>query len=404
MKPFPLSARMAVVQSPIIPVVAEWIRAHPGTVSLGQGVAWYGPPDSAQARVKAFFADPAHHKYGPVQGIPPLLELIHCKLAKENSIGMDGRKVVVTAGANMAFLNALFAITDPGDEVILPLPYYFNQEMAIRMLNCQPVFAPTDADFRLRLDAIKAAITRRTKAVVTISPNNPSGAVYAEEELRAVNALCKQAGIYHICDEAYENFLYGQVRHFSAGSIPDSQGHTISLYSLSKAYGFASWRIGYMVIPEPLYPAVLKAQDTNLICAPLISQHAAVGALEAGSGYCREKLQTTVKVRDIVLEALDAVRDFCHIPPADGAFYVLLKVETALDSLTMAEQLIRQHGVSVIPGLAFGLEEGCHLRIAYGALDESTAAEGMRRLVEGLRAVSRFANRLPATCLSGSSG
>ena len=387
MNPFPLSSRMGAVQSPIIPVVGEWIRAHPGTVSLGQGVAWYGPPESVRTRLKDFCDDPAHHKYGPVQGIPPLLDLIQCKLAKENGICLDRRRLVVTAGANMAFLNALFAIADPGDEVILPVPYYFNQEMAVRMVNCQPVPVPTDADFKLRLEAIKAAITGRTKAVVTISPNNPSGAVYAEDDLRAVNALCKQAGIYHICDEAYENFLYGAARHFSAGSIAGSEEHTISLYSLSKAYGFASWRIGYMVIPEALYPAVLKAQDTNLICPPLVSQHAAMGALEAGSGYCREKLKTTAKVREIVLNELEAVRRFCHIPPADGAFYVLLKVETELDSLSLAERLIRSHGVAVIPGLAFGLEQGCYLRIAYGALDESTAAEGMGRLVAGLKAI-----------------
>jgi len=387
MDTFPLSQRMGAVQSPIIPVVAEWTRAHPGTVSLGQGVAWYGPPESARARVMDFFDNPAHHKYGPAQGIPPLLDLIECKLAAENGIHLAGRKVVVTAGANMAFLNALFAIADPGDEIILPLPYYFNQEMAVRMLNCRPVLVPTDADFKIQPQAIRAAITPRTRAVVTISPNNPSGAVYSETDLREVNALCKQAGVYHICDEAYENFLYGSARHFSPGSIPGAEGHTISLYSLSKAYGFASWRIGYMVMPEALYPAVLKAQDTNLICAPLISQHAAAGALETGSGYALEKLKTTAKVRGIVLDELDAVRSFCHIPPADGAFYSLLKVETALDSLALAERLIRQHGVAVIPGVAFGLEEGCYLRVAYGALDEATAAEGVGRLVAGLRAL-----------------
>jgi aspartate/methionine/tyrosine aminotransferase len=287
----------------------------------------------------------------------------------------------------MGFLNALFAITNPGDEVILPLPYYFNQEMAIRMVNCQPIWVPTDADFALQPDAIRAAITPRTRAVVTISPNNPSGAVYSEAALREVNAICQSAGIYHICDEAYENFLYGSARHFSPAAIAGSEPYTISLYSLSKAYGFASWRIGYMVIPDALYNAVLKAQDTNLICAPLISQVAAVGALETGSRYCQEKLRTTAKVREIVLNELAAVQHFCHIPPADGAFYVLVKVANAKDSLSVAERLIRQHGVAVIPGVAFGLEEGCYLRVAYGALDETTAAEGVRRLVAGLRAL-----------------
>jgi aspartate/methionine/tyrosine aminotransferase len=389
MRPLSVSRRMNAVQTPIIPVIAELIRTHPGTVSLGQGVAWYGPPSSAWSRIQGFFDNPANHKYGPVQGIPELLELIQLKLETENGISPKGRRIVVTAGANMGFLNALFAIADPGDEVILPLPYYFNQEMAVRMLNCKPVFVATDADFRLQPEHIRAAITSRTRAVVTISPNNPSGAVYAEADLRAVNALCREAGIYHISDEAYENFVYGQARHFAPSSIEGSELHTISLYSLSKAYGFSSWRIGYMVIPEPLYPAILKVQDTNLICAPLIAQHAAVGALETGSGYCREKLKTTARMRDIVLNELESLRDLCHIPPADGAFYILLKVRTSLNSMIVAERLIREHGVAVIPGTAFGLDAGCFLRIAYGALDETTAAEGISRLAKGLRAICR---------------
>ncbi len=384
---FSSSTRMNAVQPPIIPVIGELIRTHPGTVSLGQGVSWYGPPESARVRLAHFFDEPSHHKYGPVQGILPLLNLIGQKLADENGIQLQGRKVVVTAGANMGFLNALFAITDPGDEVILPLPYYFNQEMAIRMLNCKPVLVPTDEDFRLQPEAIRSAITERTRAVVTISPNNPSGAVYAESDLRNVNAICKEAGIYHISDEAYENFIYGDASHFSPSSIPNSSQHTISLFSFSKAYGFASWRIGYMVIPEAIYPAVLKAQDTNLICPALVSQHAAVGALEAGSGYCREKLKTTAKVRRMMLDELQAVSHFCHIPPADGAFYILLKVATELDSLAVAERLIQNHGVAVIPGIAFGLDQGCYLRIAYGALDEETATEGLNRLLAGLNAL-----------------
>lgn len=387
MNRFTASARMGRVQSPIIPVVGEWIRSHPGTVSLGQGVAWYGPPPLAQTKIQHFFEHPAQHKYGPVQGIPPLLALMADKLVRENGLSLEGRRLVVTAGSNMAFLNALLAITDPGDEVILPLPYYFNQEMALRLLACVPVPVATDAHFGLQVEAIRNAITPCTKAVVTISPNNPSGMVYPEADLRAVNALCKEAGLYHISDEAYEYFVYGGTPHFSPGSIAGSTDHTICLHSLSKAYGFASWRIGYMVVPEVLYPEILKVQDTNLICPPVISQMAALGALETGSAYCREKLQTTAQVRNIVLEELQAVRSFCHFPAADGAFYVLLKVDTRLDSLVLTERLIREYNVAVIPGAAFGLAEGCYLRIAYGALDEAVAAEGLRRLSRGLQAI-----------------
>jgi aspartate/methionine/tyrosine aminotransferase len=379
---------MAAVQAPIIPVIGELIRTHPGTISLGQGVVYYGPPASAWDRVQDFFGKPEHHRYGPVQGDPRLLELIARKLQDENGIACDDRRqVVVTAGGNMGFLNALFAIADPGDEIILPLPYYFNQEMAIRMLNCTPVLVPADENYQLRIDRIEKAITGKTRAIVTISPNNPAGAVYPEAALREVNRICRTHGLYHISDEAYENFTYGGVRHFSPGAIEGAHGHTISLYSLSKAYGFASWRIGYMVIPAHLYGAVLKAQDTNLICAPLISQYAAIGALETGSRYCREKCKTIAEVRDLVLSGIQGLGGLCSAPPADGAFYVLLKVDTGMEPMKLVERLITEHGVAVIPGTAFGLDDGCYLRVSYGALERGTAVEGLRRLAGGLRTI-----------------
>jgi aspartate/methionine/tyrosine aminotransferase len=379
---------MAAVQAPIIPIVGELIRAHPGTISLGQGVVYYGPPDSAWRRIQDFFPGTENHRYGPVQGDPRLLDLITRKLQDENGIACDDRhRVVVTAGGNMGFLNALFAIADPGDEIILPVPYYFNQEMAIRMLNCTPVLVPTDRNYQLRTDCIEQAVTGKTRAIVTISPNNPTGAVYPEAALREVNRICRTHSLYHISDEAYENFTYGGARHFSPGSIEGAHEHTISLYSLSKAYGFASWRIGYMVVPAHLFESVLKAQDTNLICAPLISQHAAIGALETGSRYCLEKSRTIAEVRGIVLSELQGLGALCTAPPADGAFYVLLKVDTDMAPMKLVERLITEHGVAVIPGTAFGLHDGCYLRVSYGALERETAVEGMRRLESGLKAI-----------------
>ncbi len=398
------SRRMHAVQEPVIPLVAELIRAHPGTISLGQGVAFYGPPPAAMARIRDFSADPDNHKYGPVHGIPPLLSLIEAKLARENLITAEGitaegitaegitagagYRVIVTAGANMGFVNAICAITDPGDEVILPLPYYFNHEMAIRMLDCTPVVVETDERFQLRPDLIEHTITEKTRALVTISPNNPSGAVYPEPALRAINALCRAHGLYHISDEAYEHFTYGAARHFSPGSLPGACEHTISLFSLSKAYGFASWRIGYMVVPEHLYPAILKIQDTNLICAPVISQHAAVGALEIGAAYCRERLPAIDRVRRTVLHGLAALGSRCEVGPAEGALYVFARLDTALSAMDLVCRLIAEHGVAVIPGHTFGMDRGCYLRVSFGALDQDTAGEGVRRLVRGLRALA----------------
>ena len=226
------SRRMGAVQSPVVPVVADLIKATPGTISLGQGVVYYGPPETALQSVMAHGRE-LNQFYGPVEGIPELAGILTHKLSEENHISIDEqRRLVVTAGANMGFLNALFAITDPGAEVILPTPYYFNHEMAVRMLNCEPVCVATDQHFQLDPEAVAAAITPRTAAVVTISPNNPSGAVYPEKTLRTINEICRDRGIYHISDEAYEYFVFDDRRHYSPASLDDSTRHTISIVFL----------------------------------------------------------------------------------------------------------------------------------------------------------------------------
>ncbi|MGH9834927.1 MAG: pyridoxal phosphate-dependent aminotransferase [Blastocatellia bacterium] len=382
------SQRLKSVQSPIIPVVGEMIRNTPGAISLGQGVVSYPPPPKAFDQIGNFLGNPELHKYQAVYGIPALLELIEAKLAAENGIKVKpGSRIVVTAGGNMAFINALLAVADAGDEIVLQTPYYFNHEMAITMASCKPVLAPTDENYQLQPKLIAEAITEKTKAVVTISPNNPTGAVYSEAALREVNELCRARGIYHINDEAYEYFTYGAAKHFSPGSIEGSDSHTISLYSLSKAYGFASWRVGWMVIPEHLFEAVNKIQDTILICPPVISQFAAAGAMQVGAGYCREKLKQLAEVRELVLNELERIKHCCVAPPSDGAFYFFLKLDTRIEPLALVERLVREHGVAAIPGNAFGIEDGCYLRVAYGALQKETVAEGIGRFVRGIKTI-----------------
>ena len=260
------------VQAPIIALLGQIIRQVPGTISLGQGIVHYGPPAKAIEAAREALTQPATHEYHDGSGLPSFIERIKLKLGRENGIdAARGRRVMVTAGANMAFMHAVLAITKPGDEVILPVPFYFNHDMAIQMAGCTTVPVPTDRRYQLRVDLIRRAITDRTRAVVSISPNNPSGAVLGEASLRELNELCRDRGLYHISDETYEYFTYGAARHVSPGSFSDAAGHTIAMFSLSKAYGFAGWRIGYMVYPEALRSAMWKSQDTILICPPVIS-------------------------------------------------------------------------------------------------------------------------------------
>ncbi|RKZ71423.1 MAG: pyridoxal phosphate-dependent aminotransferase [Gammaproteobacteria bacterium] len=379
---------MQQVQSPIIPAIAKLIEQNPGTISLGQGIVYYGPPKSSMNRLNAPGSALEFNKYGSSQGLAELIMLLGNKLESENNIAVGStNKVIVTAGANMAFLNILFAITDPGDEIILNAPYYFNHEMAVNMLNCRAVVIPTDAQYQLRAEKILAAITDKTRAVVTVSPNNPTGAIYPAETLQKINQICADKGIYHISDEAYEYFTYDEEEHFSPASIDGAENHTISLFSLSKAYGFAAWRVGYMVIPEHLREAVIKAQDTNLICPPLASQYAAMGALEAGLEYCLEKLPLIHEVRNELLERLSCLGDFCQYASASGALYLFLKLDTELSDMDVTEYLIENHQVAVIPGHTFGMSDQCYIRVSYGALDKKSATEGIQRLISGLTAI-----------------
>ncbi len=383
------SRRLAAVQPPVIPIVGRWTAETPGTISLGQGIVSYAPPPEVNEAVRRFGSALSDHRYGPVEGLPALVAALESKLARENGIvARPASRVVVTAGGNLAFVNAVLAVTDPGDEVILPAPYYFNHEMAIVIAGAVPIGVRCQRNYQLDLQAIADAITPRTRAVVTVSPNNPTGAVYSEPSLRALSALCAERGVFHIHDEAYEYFTYGEAKHFSPGSIDGAASYTISLFSLSKAYAMASWRLGYMVIPDSLWDAVNKIQDTLLICPPAVSQHAALAALAVGRDYPRAHLAELDTLRRHIFAALSDPAVPCGVPLVEGAFYYLVRVHTPLDSMTVVERLIKEHRVATVPGSAFADTNPCSIRISYGALDPATVDEGVERLVKGLRSLA----------------
>lgn len=384
--------RLASVETPIIPTIAALVRNNPGTISLGQGVVNYGPPAEAIAALPGMMGDGSLHKYLGVSGHPGLVEAIQAKLAEENQVhlGSDAM-LMVTAGSNMAFLNSVLAVADPGDEFILPMPFYFNQEMAIRMCGCVPVPVPANADWSLDVDAMAAAITPRTRAIITVSPNNPTGAVYSEASLRAINALCAQHGLYHFSDEAYEYFTYEGVKHFSPASIPGAMKHTLSFYSMSKNYGMASWRVGYVVFPANLFDAMNKVQDTNLICAPMPSQLLAIQALKQGRNWVVPKIQALSEVRQTVYRTLEGLGDLVQFPKTQGAFYVLMKLPglaQGIEPIEFNRAMTEKFKVASIPGFAFGLtqsHEANYQRLSYGALEAASVAEGVQRYVAAVK-------------------
>ena len=387
-KSFNASQRMKNVQPPIISIVSDLIKKNPGTISLGQGIVYYGPPQKVITNINNLNPSSDYHAYSQVEGMPKLLSIITKKLTNENQINLDeGYDVIVTAGSNMAFMNIILAIADPSDEIILLRPYYFNHEMAINMINCKPIIVDTDSNYQPNLEKIIEAITPKTKAIVTVSPNNPTGAVCEKEILEKINILCKKKGIYHISDEAYEYFTYGEANHFSPGSLPNTSDYTISLYSLSKAYGFASWRIGYMVIPKHLSLSIKKAQDTYLICPTRISQESAIIALEFGSEYTKEFLNKIEYVRNTLYAELKTIKNICSTPLTMGAFYFLIKLKTELTGVEVVDKLVSKYKIAVIPGETFGMNNGCYLRVSYGSLNKKMSHTGIQRLIKGLKEI-----------------
>jgi aspartate/methionine/tyrosine aminotransferase len=385
---------MAAVADPVIAQVGALMRQRPDALSLAQGMVSWAPPEAVHQAVGRSMAEADRRldRYGPVLGEEALLAAVRRELTEVRGLDLEGSDLLVTAGSNMAFHAIAQVLCDPGDEVLLPLPFYFNHAMAIRLAGGVPV--PVAAGLVPDPERLAAAITPRTRAIVTISPSNPSGLVTPPEVLAAINALCHRHGLLHVSDEAYADFVHGPVPHRSPGRLPGSGGHTVSLFSLSKAYGMAGWRVGYAAVPHQLMGALAKVQDTVLICPPLVSQRAALAALEAGPAWCRPRIAALGQRRSQLFAAVAAARAGGQavelLGPPDGAFYGLLRFPCGLGGEPLMRHLVLGHGVAALPGDSFGLPPAggqALLRLSYGMLDATTLAEALKRLFEALAAL-----------------
>jgi aspartate/methionine/tyrosine aminotransferase len=334
-----------------------------------------------------------------MEGDPQLLEAIRRDLVDHHGLDLDDTALLATAGSNMAFHAIAQVILDPGDAVLLPIPWYFNHWMAVQLAGGEPV--AVDAGWIPDPERLEAAITPRTRAIVTISPANPSGVVMPPPVLEAINRLCARRGLFHISDEAYAAFVHGPVPHVSPGRLPGSGAHTVTLHSLSKAYGMAGWRLGYASVPRQLMSGLAQVQDTVLICPPRLLQPAAAAALAAGPAWSAPRIASLAPRRALLHDALAAaVADGLPVAMAaapDGAFYGLLACSTSLDEQVLVERLILEHGVAVLPGGAFGLAAGggaglgrgqVLLRLSYGMLDGPDLERALQRLFGGLAALA----------------
>jgi aminotransferase len=336
-------------------------------------LSWAKPTSSApahiaRAAVQAIEAG-AVDGYSESPGMPPLRQAIVDKLRRDNGIEANPAQILVTVGAIEGLSAAVMAVVDPGDEVILPTPTYSTHINQVKLASGTPVLVPAreEQGFALDLDAIAAAVTPRTRAVLYCSPSNPTGAVYDEQQLRRLAEIAREHDLVVITDEAYEYFVFDDNRHFSIASIPEMQRNVISTFTFTKSYAMTGWRIGYLHADESLIPQIAKAHIPFAICAPVVSQHAALAALQ-GPQDCIAKFRGEyLAARDLMCQRLDRLGHLFAYQRPGGAYLMFprILVEEGADSMTFCKRLLREARVSTTPGVDFGPNGESHLRLSF---------------------------------------
>ncbi len=351
-------------------------------VSLGQGIPFFGPPIEVINTIADGIKRPSAYRYTADAGVLTLRKKIAQKLFRQHALSFDpNHQVVVTVGANQAFMNAILSVTNTGDEIILFRPTYFNYVMGVQLAGCIPIICETDENFHPRIQDLQKKLSEKTKAVVTISPNNPTGAVYTADELKKINEFCASHDLFHISDEVYEYFVYDDVIHRTPLVFDADLDHTISLFSFSKAFGMSGLRVGYMMVPQQIYDDVLKVQDTIGICAPALSQMAAEAAIQMDDRYVSRFLPVFQKNREMMRNLLSH-QSKVKCSMLNGAYYVFLSYNGTLPSWEVSKQLVEEYKVMVLPGSVFDMEYS--LRVSYGNLKTKDFEKGLYRLVDGL--------------------
>ena len=331
------------------------------------------PEHIKQAAISAI-SDGLVGGYSENSGLPALRREIVAKLKRDNNIDANPSQIMVTVGAIEGLAAAVMAVVDPGDEVILPTPTYSTHIRQVVIASGKPVLVPTieEEGFVFDIEGIKNAITPRTKAIMYSSPSNPTGTVFSEQQLRELAEVALDNDLTVITDEAYEYFTYDGHEHFSIASIPEMRRHAVSCYTFTKTYAMTGWRIGYLHADEQLIPQITKAHIPFAICAPVVSQYAALAALQ-GAQDCvarfREHYRTT---RDLMCARLDTMDSVFEYQKPHGSYLMFPRIllEEGKDSATFCKRLLKQARVSATPGIAFGPTGEGHLRLSFCVSEE----------------------------------
>ncbi|XP_030971372.1 aromatic aminotransferase ISS1 [Quercus lobata] len=383
-----LATRVVETQMPVMVQVQELQRRYTNAVSLAQGVVYWLPPQQALDRARELVFEPSISRYGADEGIPELREALIKKMRLENKLNKSS--VMVTAGANQAFVNLVLTLCDAGDSVVMFAPYYFNAYMSFQMTGItnilvgpgNPKTLYPDADW---LERTLLETNPPPKLVTVVNPGNPTGTYIPEPLLKRISDLCRDAGAWLLVDNTYEYFMYDGLKHSCLEG-----NHIVNIFSFSKAYGMMGWRVGYIAYPtevEGLADQLLKVQDNIPICASIISQRLALYSLELGPEWVTERVKDLVKNREIVLEALSPLGED-GVRGGEGAIYLWAKLPGQyVDDFEVVKWLARKHGVLVIPGSSCGCPG--NLRISFGGLIESECKAAAERLRGGLEELVR---------------
>jgi aspartate aminotransferase len=323
-----------------------------------------------------------HYTHG--RGIPALREAFAAKLEQENGLlGVDPEgEILVAAGALNALAAAFLALLDPGDEVLVPDPGFANYQAQVILAGGRPVPLPLRAEdgFLPSRERMEEAVTPRTRAMVVNSPANPTGAVLPLGDLETIVSFAAEHDLILISDEAYEHLIYPPARHISTATVHGARDRTVSIFSLSKTYAMTGWRIGFAIAPAQIAEEIAKVLEHVIGCASSVSQAAGLAALTGPFEPVVEMVAAYGRRRQRVLDALDGLPGVALVPPL-GAFYAFPDVGEPGE--VVAERLVSEAGVLVVPGSAFGEGGRHHVRLSF-AVEESTLEEGLRRLRAGL--------------------
>jgi len=331
------------------------------------------PEHIKEAAVKAI-RDGLAGGYSESSGLEQLREANAEKLRRDNHVDAHAGEIIVTVGAIEGLAATVMAVIDPGDEVILPTPTYSTHIRQVEMASGKAVLVPLIEEERFRLDVedIRKAVTPRTRAILFCTPSNPTGTVFSEQDLRQLAEIALDHDLTVITDEAYEYFTFDGQEHFSIASIPEMKKNTVSCYTYTKTYAMTGWRIGYLHAHEEMIPQIAKAHIPFAICAPVVSQYAALAALQGPQDCITEFRSHYLAARNLMCERLDRLEHIFSYQKPEGSYLMFPKilVDEGGDSTAFCKRLLREARVSATPGIAFGPTGQRHFRLSFCVPEE----------------------------------